>query len=265
VGSNPTRRTDKEAMRSAEEVALVKALSLQGLNHCQIARRTGIPRCTVRDWLVGRVPNTPRLRLNGCSQCGHDLHNPSELPQSDYAYLLGMYLGDGTISHMPRGVFRLRIFQDMRYTGIIQECAQAMKAVMPRNVVDVRQKAPRDLCVEISSYSRAWPCLFPQHGPGRKHERRIVLLDWQQEIVDENPRRLLRGLIHSDGCRVLNKSMGHVYVRYMFSNASSDIRDIFCDTCDQLGIEWRQPKERVISIARRNSIALLDTFVGPKT
>ena len=26
-----------------------------------------------------------------------------------------------------------------------------------------------------------WPCLFPQHGPGRKHERPIVLEDWQRD------------------------------------------------------------------------------------
>ena len=29
-----------------------------------------------------------------------------------------------------------------------------------------------------------WPCLFPQHGPGRKHERPIVLEHWQRVIVD---------------------------------------------------------------------------------
>ncbi|HEV8373977.1 MAG TPA: helix-turn-helix domain-containing protein [Actinomycetota bacterium] len=37
-------------MRSREEVALVLGLARQGLNDCEIARRTGIPRGTVRDW-----------------------------------------------------------------------------------------------------------------------------------------------------------------------------------------------------------------------
>jgi hypothetical protein len=92
-----------------------------------------------------------------------------------------------------------------------------------------------------------------------------VFAHWQREIVTRHPKPLIRGLIHSDGCRVLNKSMGHVYLRYMFTNASADIRSIFCDACDELGISWRQPKERVISIARRDSVALLDTFVGPKS
>jgi hypothetical protein len=106
---------------------------------------------------------------------------------------------------------------------------------------------------------------FPPTWTRSKHERNIELTDWQRKIVERHPKSLVRGLIHSDGCRVLNKSMGRVYLRYFFTNASSDIRTIFCDACDQLGIAWRHPKERHISIARRESVALLDTFVGPKT
>jgi hypothetical protein len=49
-----------------------------------------------------------------------------------------------------------------------------------------------------------WPCLFPQHGPGRKHERPILLEDWQREIVERHPGDFLRGLFHSDGCRTRN-------------------------------------------------------------
>jgi hypothetical protein len=140
-----------------------------------------------------------------------------------------------------------------------------MKAVMPANRVNVQTYVGGGKAVEVGSYSKSWPCLFPQHGPGPKHERKIKLVDWQQDIVDEHPAKLVRGLIHSDGCRVMNKSMGRVYVRYFFDNVSEDIRQIFCRACDQLGIEWRHPKEGTISIARRESIALLDTFVGPKT
>lgn len=29
-----------------------------------------------------------------------------------------------------------------------------------------------------------WAHLFPQHGPGKKHERLIALEPWQQTIVD---------------------------------------------------------------------------------
>jgi hypothetical protein len=120
----------------------------------------------------------------------------------------------------------------------------------------------------VSSYWKHWPCVFPQHGPGRKHERRIALTPWQQEIVDEHPDQLLRGPIHSDGCRTINRirhpHKTYEYVRYQFTNASPDVRAIFCDARDALGIEWRRMKERDISIARRASVAKLDAFVGPK-
>ena len=34
-------------------------------------------------------------------------------------------------------------------------------------------------------YSKHWPCLFPQHGPGKKHTGRFALEPWQQALVDQ--------------------------------------------------------------------------------
>jgi hypothetical protein len=104
----------------------------------------------------------------------------------------------------------------------------------------------------------------PPAWTGQKHQRRIELVPWQQELVDLDPRPLLRGLLHSDGCRVLNWVNGTPYPRYHFSNVSADIRGIFGRACDQLGIEWRPNNRWSLSVARRDSVALLDTFVGPK-
>ena len=97
-----------------------------------------------------------------------------------------------------------------------------------------------------------------------QHERRIELTPWQQELVDLDPRLLIRGLLHSDGCRVLNWVNGTPYPRYHFTNVSADIRGIFGRACDQLGIEWRPNNRWSLSVARRGSVALLDEFVGPK-
>jgi hypothetical protein len=145
-----------------------------------------------------------------------------------------MYLGDGTISTSKRGGHRLRIFMDMAYPRLIVECATAMRAVIPFSSVHVQDNKSGSNCAEVHSYSDAWPCLLPQHGRGRKHLRPIVLADWQYAIVNDHPKAFLRGLIHSDGC-------------------------------DLLGIGWRQPKERTISIARRPDVELLDSFIGPKS
>jgi hypothetical protein len=47
-------------------------------------------------------------------------------------------------------------------------------------------------------------------------------------------------------------------------NLSDDIRHLFCRTCRQLGIEYTHNRLKEISIARRHSVGLVDSFVGPK-
>ena len=87
------------------------------------------------------------------------------------------------------------------------------------------------------------------------------------------PRELLRGLIHSDGCRTMNRfktklPSGRVaayeYPRYFFSNLSQDIPRIFCEHCELLGIRWTQSNPRNISISHHKSVAFMDEFIGPK-
>lgn len=77
----------------------------------------------------------------------------------------------------------------------------------------------------VNTYWKHWPCLFPQHGPGLKHQRLIVLEDWQQALVQTHPKDLVRGLIHSDGNRHINDVVRPLlsgvkryrYPRYMFT------------------------------------------------
>jgi hypothetical protein len=56
----------------------------------------------------------------------------------------------------------------------------------------------------------------------------------------------------------------YVYDRYFFSNASADIRALFQWACDLIGVESRASNARTISVARRESVALLNEFLGPK-
>jgi hypothetical protein len=107
---------------------------------------------------------------------------------------------------------------------------------------------------------------------GKKHERTIVLADWQQHLVHRFPKQFLRGLIHADGSRVINRfrvslasgSREYAYPRYFFTNLSADIQRLFCESCEQLEIHWTRSSYKNISIAHRHSVALLDSFVGPK-
>jgi hypothetical protein len=124
--------------------------------------------------------------MTGCRKRGQ-VHAFDRLPPREYAYLLGIYLGDGTITRFPKGVWALQIFQDSNYPGIIDEIAGAITAVMPANVVRVTPKYKEQNCAQISSYSKSWPCLFPQAGPGMKHTRTIELSAWQWAYVWQEP------------------------------------------------------------------------------
>jgi hypothetical protein len=123
------------------------------------------------------------------------------LAAAEYAELLGWYLGDGHISRGRRGVFNLHVYNDQRYENDNQRIAALMTAVKPGGRPH-RRLVPG--CVITTVSWKHWPCLFPQHGPGRKHERPIILDEWQREIVEAHPADFLRGLFHSDGCRVRN-------------------------------------------------------------
>lgn len=257
-------------------MAEVLELRGEGLGARRIARRTGLPLGTVKDWLAGRLPAHSRRLHRGavlepfCARCGHQAHHFAALP-IEYVYLLGLYLGDGTISAHRRNVFRLRIFLDLRYPLIIDDCGRAMATVVSNSkVLKLERKSsfsPGDepSHVEVSSFSKSWPCLIPQHGPGKKHNRRIVLSEWQQELVRRWPEQLLRGLIHSDGCRFLNTGQGDwCWPRYGFSNKSDDIKSIFCCACDQFGVHWTRGGEKNIYVSRKADVARLDEFIGPK-
>src|SRR5437763_4168892 len=246
------------------DIQRVADLSASGVSQAETARRTGIPRATLREWVklgleeaIERRRERPAQSSGACDPCGHI----ARVPQAAYSYLLGQYLGDGSIASHPRGVYRLRIALCLKYPGIITECEQAMTAVLPNRICRVMNIG----CLEMASYSKHWPCLFPQHGPGLKHNRQIVLKGWQERIVlDEQPGMLWRGLVHSDGCRVLNWGNGTAYPRYHFSNRSDDIRAIFAEACRRLGIACRPNNRWNLSVARRDSVAKLDKFVGPK-
>jgi len=47
-------------------------------------------------------------------------------------------------------------------------------------------------------------------------------------------------------------------------NRSDDIRALFCEYCDRVGVEWRRMTQWDISVARRDSVALMDRYIGPK-
>jgi hypothetical protein len=231
-----------------------------GLTLSQTSRTLAVSRAALRDWRSG-IPRKGR-RLD-CPRCvDASLHGRS------YAALLGFYLGDGCISRAAR-YFALRVSCDASYPRIVEDVALRISQVRPGGNI-WRVSAPG--VVVVQSNWKHWPCLFPQHGPGRKHERTIALEAWQREIVEEYPADFLRGLFHSDGSRVANWATREVrgvrkrydYPRWQFTNHSPDIRDLCCWALDLLDIPWRQSNWKTISVSRRDAVARLDDLVGLK-
>jgi hypothetical protein len=64
--------------------------------------------------------------------------------------------------------------------------------------------------------------------------------------------------------RVRVKGRNYAYPRYQFSNRSPDIRWLFTQACDRLGVKWRPWTRFHVSVAQRESVAILDRHVGPK-
>ncbi|MEU7032267.1 transcriptional regulator [Streptomyces sp. NPDC046237] len=251
-----------------------RALTLvaDGRSLNSVSKQTGISRAALRAW---ETRLEPLPRINGqalpCVRCRPLPGRPDDT--AAYSYLLGLYLGDGCISNHPRGGHHLRIACADAWPGLIEACRTAILAVRPEGSVCILQKQG---CVMVTSYGHHWKCLFPQHGPGKKHERRIALEPWQQAIVDAYPWAFIRGLIHSDGCRITNwtirlvggKHKRYEYPRYFFTNTSTDIIGLFTDALELVGVEWKATNQsrtaHNISVARRASVALMDLHVGAK-
>jgi DNA-binding transcriptional regulator WhiA len=263
-------------MRTYAEYHHILTLWEDGYNKSEIAQMTDIPRCTVRD-CIHKFENVAGLEqyasenigLRGKSELLVMLQDPNDTYKlhEAYAYLLGLYLGDGYINLLGR-VYKLRIALDAKYPGIIERCAQAMKTLLPNNMITyVNYYSGEDhhhSMVEAICYYKYMTQIFPQHGVGLKSKRSIVLEDWQQRIVDAYPLEFLRGLYHSDGSRSQNVVKGKNYPRYFFSNNSDEIRQMFTNACEKLGLEWKQTNARNVAVSRRRDVEYLDQVLGVK-
>ena len=249
----PVTRTTRPASASGAKIceASAKRGTVAGIEPGVAGLETAV--FPIHQSPSGGNPSVPGA-LHRPSRVGTDMFVGHPADAYSYAYLLGTYLGDGHVADTRRS-FQLRITLDGLYPGIIAECAGAMHLSLPS--VHPRIRCDRsERRMNVDSGSKHSPDLFPQMGPGRKHERPIVLAPWQREIVEAHPWPFVRGLIHSDGCRTVNRfktrlPSGRVaeyaYPRYFFSNLSA-IRALFCESCERLGLRWTQSNHRNISI-----------------
>lgn len=246
---------DDFAMYSADVRERALNALRAGATVSQTSRHLGISRSAIRAWAKDPRPG-PRC--------------PAPFrPTAEYAALFGFYLGDGCISRNPR-TYALRIACDQTQLGTVTGVETVLSAVHPERRT-YRVRAPGVIVVQ--QYWKHWPCLFPQHGPGRKHERILTLADWQRVIVQKYPGPFLRGLFHSDGSLVKNwatrlvagEKKRYEYPRWQFVNESDDIMQWCRDALDRVGVAWRQSNRRTLSVSRRADVARLTELIGPKS
>jgi hypothetical protein len=90
-----------ERIRAAAREAMATGESLNS-----ISKRLGVSRSALRDWRdrAGQAEG-----VGGCPRC-----SVGKLPRGPFAELLGLYLGDGCLSALKKGVYSLRIACDDR-------------------------------------------------------------------------------------------------------------------------------------------------------
>lgn len=244
-------------MHSLETRTTARRLVAAGGTTVEVAASLGVSQAAVWRWahrtlVSDAAPPCPLIS--------------GKMPAAQYAYLFGHYLGDGhLVTRAKTPVLRVSACTD--YPGILGQLDAAVSAVRGRAPAIVRRRES-DRVVDLQSYWMHWPCVLPQHGPGAKHTRPIVLAGWQRQTVDAEPWAFVRGLIHSDGCRSVNRvtvrGKTYAYPRYLFANESRDILALMGEALDRVGVAWRYNRPNSVSVARRDGVALMDHHVGPK-
>lgn len=162
--------------------------------------------------------------------------------------------------------FRLRLYQDDKYPGVSEGWAADLRLLFPSNVVRVWSEGKDRGCHVIGVHNNLLPWLFPQHGAGPKHERALALTVGQRALVQ--PRALLRGLLHSDGCRYTETRPGngktYSYTQYAFTNRSEDLHALVAWAASELGLNPTRRNTKNTFFRRREDVSRLDEFVGPK-
>ncbi len=226
-------------------MASALAASDAGMPDAENARVQGVAVKTIRRWRReyqrrGKPRGQAHLLAN-CPRC-----DEGTLDEASYAELLGWYLGDGYISTERRGLLALHIYNDKRYVDLNSRIAELMRAVKPNSRPHTRLVPG---CVITTVSWRHWACLFP------------------------HPADFLRGLFHSDGCRVNNwatrivagEQKRYDYPRWQFSNMSEDIMRWCGEALDLLDVPWRRTSRKILSVSTRAGVARLDELIGPKT
>ena len=138
------------------------------------------------------------------------------------AYLMGVALGDGDISKLPR-TLRLRLYCDSKYPNLVEKWRKTCESVFGnRSVISSHQSAK---CKIVSVYSNRLKEFPWEPRTGKKCDQDVSIPQW---IKDEGfMRECVLGLFESDGCEYMHRNKGEKrgYRMFMFANASMGLID----------------------------------------
>jgi len=249
-------------MRTKNEFKTVLLLKNDGLNDCEIARITSIPRRTIQGWI--KTPpkiftdNIINNRYYYNNELKEQIINDINLKKI-YSYILGLYLGDGCIDILSR-TLRLRIFLDAKYVHLNNYVEEMLKIFFYKSKITRYNHGDNCICFAVNC--KELKNIFPQMGPGRKHNREIKLSQWQTQNIMHS--ELLMGLFHSDGCFYVSDDRDN----YNFSNRSVDIHNIFQNSCTYFNVKYTvsryQGEIKSTNINKRKDVVKLYYLIGSK-
>ena len=226
-----TKKSTKR--KTVEEYEYSMELYSNGSSIKEISDKLEINRSTISNWVRGATGKsfTSKVKFNSRLVDTYDSIefmrnlNPSTsdtIRFNVYSYLLGLYFGDGCIYKYPR-TKRFNITLDTKYSELNDYVSKTFELLFGETPKRIYRKHSN--CVDIYHSNCNLGLLFPQDGNGKKHDRPIILSEWQRNII--NFRFLLIGLFHSDGCFYKRPNYNKHY--YSFVNKSKDIIDLFSE------------------------------------
>lgn len=116
----------------------------------------------------------------------------------NWAYVVGLALGDGNLSNPNGRAVRLRISCDTKYPNLIEEAKDALRRLLPNNKVNQVKKRLAN-CIDLYCYSNSLEKLLGWKAKmGSKYNQHVHV---PKRIIENKKLSIacLRGLMQTDG------------------------------------------------------------------
>lgn len=129
----------------------------------------------------------------------------------NWAYVVGLAIGDGNLSNPNGRAIRLRISCDAKYPKLIETIMNALKILLPHNVVNTIVR-PRN-CVDVYVFSNLLEELLGWKAKGGpKFKQHVRVPDWIKNNKEYSI-LCLRGLFQTDGS--IYNDRGYVMTQFV--------------------------------------------------